>query len=167
MYECEKCGRKTVIRSRIKSGEFEGKKVCSYCYNKINPIKSRIKNKKRFSNEQISSMRYFFEYHINKKWNPKCENCGYLLQDMNKKNCAHILPKSIFKSVAVNLDNEMDLCSTFDREDGQMGCHERYDSSWEAARQMKVFSIAKQRYLKFKHLITESHKILDNFKSEL
>ncbi len=105
----------------------------------------------------------YFEYHINKNKKPTCENCGLPLYGMNKKNCAHILPKSIFKSVAANLDNEMDLCSTFDRQDGQTGCHELYDSSWVTASRMPVFELAKERFNKFKDQITEKHKILQNF----
>lgn len=92
-----------------------------------------------------------------------CENCGLTIHDVNKKNCAHIIPKSIFKSVALNIDNGLLLCTTFDRNDGKTGCHETYDNSWEKARQMNVWPLAKKRFKLFSHSIKEMHKILFNF----
>lgn len=172
LYPCENCGREVVLRSRIKSGDRKGTKVCSNCYNQImRPLSdSKVKVRSKYSKvkkvlpkKDYDALKAYFEYHSTKKWNPTCENCGYPLQDMNKKNCAHIVPKSIFRSVATNLDNEMDLCTTFDREDGKTGCHEQYDASWEVAVEMPVFEIARSRFEKFRHLIEEQHKILDNF----
>lgn len=175
LYKCDNCGRQVVIRSRIKEGSKKGLKVCSNCYNQIvKPLSGSNEKvvgrpldvKKVRPTHDYDALKAYFEYHSTKKWNPTCENCGYPLQDMNKKNCAHIVPKSIFKSVATNLDNEMDLCTTFDREDGKTGCHEQYDSSWTTAKRMPVFEIAKSRFEKFRHLIEEQHKILDNFEEE-
>jgi hypothetical protein len=93
-----------------------------------------------------------------------CENCGFDLRRKRAgKNVAHILPKSIFKSVATEPKNIMYLCSTFDREDGKTGCHETFDSSWSKAATMPIWDIAKRRVEEFKEQVKEKHKILFNF----
>lgn len=104
----------------------------------------------------------FFIEHV--EYITECENCGYNLQRTRSgKNVAHILPKRIFKSVATNDENIIYLCSTFDRSDGKTGCHEMFDSSWEKAKSMPVWEIAKERVARIKEQVKEKHKILFNF----
>lgn len=107
----------------------------------------------------MSKLIEFFEEHVENI--ECCENCGYdLSRTRSGKNVAHILPKAKFKSVATHDKNVMYLCSTFDRQDGQTGCHEFYDSSWTKARQMEVWHIAKSRLGEFRDQVKEASKIL-------
>lgn len=76
-----------------------------------------------------------------------CENCGSDLSNYSTKDfhasIAHILPKSLFPSIATNKYNYLILgiwC----------GCHSNYDSSWLKASKMDVFSIAKERFPLFR-----------------
>lgn len=86
-----------------------------------------------------------------------CENCKNKLYSVSKMNLGHILPKSIFKSVATNKDNLMLLCWI---------CHSNYDSSWKKAITMPCFKIAKERYNKFKPYIEEHRPYLKHFEDE-
>ena len=76
-----------------------------------------------------------------------CENCGNDLSNYTPKDfhasIAHILPKSLFTSVATNKYNYLILgiwC----------GCHSNYDSSWLKASTMAAFTIAKGRFSLFR-----------------
>lgn len=90
-----------------------------------------------------------------------CENCGRPLHG-NVSEVAHIIPKNIFKSVATNSYNCLYLCSNLIY--GSDGCHDKYDSSWTAAKSMKVWPLAVQRFEKFEQLITEKNrKTLNHF----
>lgn len=100
----------------------------------------------------------FFEKH--RRTRKRCENCGKQLIG-HVCEIAHILPKTVFRSVATNDDAIMHLCCGLFGEDG---CHEVYDSTWENAKKMFVWQTALERYQKFKHLITEKNrKILNHF----
>lgn len=85
----------------------------------------------------------------------KCEECDTPLYKLKSTNIAHILPKSSFKSVALEYYNYLLLC--FD-------CHNIYDSSFKRASSMRCFEKAKFRYELFQNDITEDHKILKFFK---
>lgn len=103
---------------------------------------------KEFFEEQIEGIEF-------------CENCGYdLRRSRSGKNVAHILPKRIFKSVASNPKNIMFLCSTFDRNDGQTGCHEHFDSSWSKAKSMDIWPKAVERVAEIRSEVKEASKIL-------
>ena len=69
---------------------------------------------------------------------------------------AHIFPKSIFPSVATHPLNFVVLSPS-------NGMHDRFDRSVDDLKKMKVFPEAAERYLQFKHLITEKHKYLNEF----
>lgn len=98
----------------------------------------------------------WFDYH-NRNNNWICENCGTVLSPYSPKaasSCqAHILPKSKFKSVQSVLENHMTLGDPVFQ---NCGCHDDYDATWERAEGMKVFTLAKERFLTFKHLIDKS-----------
>lgn len=85
-----------------------------------------------------------------KRMTGRCMECGEKIEKFNPKYAicaiAHILPKSIFKSVATHENNWLELGAT-------CGCHSRYDKSWESASKMKIWSIAVERFKTFEHLI--------------
>jgi hypothetical protein len=79
-----------------------------------------------------------------------CCNCGGKTEKQNDKYfrwcIAHILPKAIFKSVATNEFNWMELC---------ISCHTVYDRHWLSAAGMKCFQTAKQKFQLFKYAIAK------------
>lgn len=94
----------------------------------------------------------YYDYHNeNNLW--LCENCDIQLNPFNPKvasSCqAHILPKGIFKSVQGCLVNHMTLGGLHQG----CFCHDQYDSSWKKAQSMPVFSVARERFIQFKHLL--------------
>ncbi len=74
-----------------------------------------------------------------------CQECGGKTKSaiyvMAKESIAHLLPKrkSMFPSVATHKENWIELC---------IHCHTNYDSSWEAAAQMKIWPTVVQGVLK-------------------
>lgn len=106
-----------------------------------------------------SSLDKYFDYHMKHSF-PKCENCGmeakWLLEEQEDKkkkemyrlmwraSQAHVLRKkdgiSGFPSVSTNLTNHLVL---FPRWGGYLcGCHDLFDSSYEAMAKMPVFKKA-------------------------
>lgn len=163
LYPCEMegCDRQVPLRSRVKSGEHTGKKICPSCYAKYSgSIKTTAKaiTKRK---EERKDLPIYFEYHISRI--KRCENCGNYIPNPGVKNVAHILPKSIFKSVNSHLDNVLYLCTIFD---GDNACHETFDKSWESAKSMPVWDLAISRYLKFRQFVTEKSFILNHFKND-
>lgn len=73
-----------------------------------------------------------------------------------RHSTAHIFPKSIFLSVATHDLNFIVLSAA-------NGSHSKFDTGVDEAKKMKVFGEAVERYLQFKHLITEKHKYLSQF----
>jgi len=126
-------------------------------------MKYRTEKQIKRRKEERKGLPDFYKHHISISKNRKCENCGLKIKNPGTKNIAHIIPKSRFKSVNDNLDNYLFLCSNFDRFDGKMGCHERYDKSWSSAMSMPVWKLAVERFNKFKHLIVEKSRILEYF----
>lgn len=102
----------------------------------------------------------FFAYHVCKVTH--CESCGFKIESPGPKNIAHILPKELFKSVALVNDNTMYLCSDLDKFNGK-GCHDLYDKSWDSARTLPIWETAVSRFNNFKHLIKEKSLTLLNF----
>jgi len=90
-----------------------------------------------------------------------CCNCGNpsMKFDANKFHwsIAHILKKSIFKSVSTHKMNWLELCWL---------CHQTFDSSYENAQKMYCWEEAKRKYLFFKNFIEEKHKDLDWFDND-
>lgn len=78
-----------------------------------------------------------------------CMECGdWIISAFFKHATAHILPKGEkrndgFPSVATHPLNYLILGAS-------CGCHARWDKSWDDAAKMKVFTIAKERFLQFK-----------------
>lgn len=126
---------------------------CSFHYwphrNKISQGK---RNNSEEAKERKSKLSYWFEYH-NRVCSFICENCGAIIipkSHIELSSCqAHIVPKEHFLSVMGVLDNHMLLGGMFQK----CKCHQDYDSNWKRAQGMKVFTLATERFLKFKHLI--------------
>lgn len=82
-----------------------------------------------------------------------CLNCGKKSHKDNEKlwvhSIAHILPKSLFKSISKNNFNWIELCIT---------CHTAYDRTWDEASKMPIFKLAKEKYNLFKEQIAEEEK---------
>jgi 5-methylcytosine-specific restriction endonuclease McrA len=78
----------------------------------------------------------------------KCQNCQVWIHQLTTTNIAHILPKAIFKEVGDNIMNSMYLCND---------CHSEFDSSWEKAVKMPVWSRALNRFNKIKHLVKNKY----------
>lgn len=83
---------------------------------------------------------------------PVCEEpgCGARLPTGSswrvRATIAHIVPKRHFRSVQLHEHNHLDLCQEH---------HDRYDRSWDDARQMGVWPLAVARFRHFAHLISE------------
>ena len=77
-----------------------------------------------------------------------CLECGKSTNKDNDKyfswSIAHIVPKSLIKSVAFHPNNFIELCWQH---------HSDYDSNFEMAKEMGCFEIAKRKFNQFKHLI--------------
>lgn len=81
-----------------------------------------------------------------------CDNCDQPLMAFTsfEKRCtiAHILEKRNFKEVATHPMNKVFLCA-------KGGCHSKFDNSTAQERsQMKVYTLALERYGKIKSLLT-------------
>ena len=89
-----------------------------------------------------------------------CWNCnadlGRLSRDEMFSCVAHVLPKSIFPSVATHHHNYMILGR-------YCNCHGQYDSSWENASKMPIFKEAIDRFIIMEPEILERSKIPDVF----
>lgn len=88
----------------------------------------------------FSNLSEWYKFHIeNCKW--VCENCGKIINNYSEKSRfsaqAHILPKSIFKSVKTLSINHITLGHI------DCGCHARFDHSWERASEMNIFNKVK------------------------
>lgn len=117
-----------------------------------------------YNTKDSSSLKKYFDFHTaNARW--ICENCGTPLNPFNSQvanSChAHILPKSLFRSIAGCLDNHMLLGGIHQA----CSCHGQFDSSWHNAFKMNVFTLAVERFHSFKHLIDpdEYKKLPDLF----
>jgi hypothetical protein len=137
------CGRKSY-----------GFKKCGVCRAKSYNEKSKIRKANvSGGGEDIGS---FFERHIKELKNRevKCAECGAVITNPDSKNVCHILPKSIFKSIATTDENILYMCWAH---------HSMYDSSWEKAKTMKIWPIVVSRVRAMSIIIKERHKILYNF----
>jgi ribosomal protein S27E len=139
---CSQCGNEDFIWSKGK---------CKSCSSK--PFVAVSKTTIDETREELNA---FFESHIkilNSK-PTKCENCNTLLFNPTSANIAHILPKSIFKSISTNNNNCMYLC---------LICHGNYDSSWDKAIKMQCFKKAREKFKLFEQYIIEKRDYLKYF----
>ena len=100
------------------------------------------------------------EWYINQRGRMvgRCCNCGKSSPKNNDKyfkwGIMHILPKSLFPSVAMDDDNWVEGCIL---------CHTEFDKSLEGASKMPMFKLAVAKYEKFKNKILETHKFKNIF----
>jgi hypothetical protein len=152
LYTCEVpgCGRTVPIRSTIKSGELVGTKCCGSCKSRYDKKKVVVKRK-----EIDEDLEAFFADGIKELTDsPICENCSCKINvGYNPRwNIAHILPKSIYKSVKANKDNLLFLCT---QKDNGNFCHETFDSTADKRTAMPVFKRAKEKFELFKNRVSE------------
>lgn len=151
MLPCELCGREVAIRSRIKDGEHKGKKACGACVGspglkKVNTSSGTNKRRK----EQRKDLPAFFATAIQAmQEKPVCQNCGAPIKAWFNPtwNIAHILKKSVYKSVATHPENFVILCA---HKDEQNNCHEKFDGALSNRINMPVFNLALQKFVKLK-----------------
>ncbi len=88
-----------------------------------------------------------------------CHECGaYISKKYARAATAHIIPKSIFKSVATHPNNFLILGAG-------CGCHHKWDNG--GMTEMNVFERAVNRFATFAHLVEEKHKLLHIFTEHL
>lgn len=157
--ECQKCqtGKKVPIIGKRENA------LCQYHYRIQLQLKSKNKSKSKnvvktkFSDEdqEVTELARWFNVKMMTS-EPVCENCDLFIFISSQKHwhgCqAHVLPKSLFPSVATHPDNHMVLdwygCN----------CHGQFDSSWLNASKMLIFPTAFERFLKFESLIAQDER---------
>lgn len=76
-----------------------------------------------------------------KEMTGKCQNCNKPSSARSsiywRWSVCHILPKSLFPSVATHPLNNLELC---------ISCHSQFDSNWLTASKMPIFLKAKHRF---------------------
>ncbi len=160
-YTCTSCGHASMKETTY----------CQFCksYNtiiseevkpkqkRISPISKKKQQELLESKGVVSELDLFFDKvrELELGGGCLCENCNISVRNaLNSKDIwvwrgciAHVALKSKFRSVACNINNYILLC---------LNCHATFDSTHEKQSNMKVFPLAKERFNKFKHLITES-----------
>ena len=118
--------------------------------NKNNAVKKKVGTKEK---EKDGELDKFFAVCVSViKSNPHCAECGEFISENDYRNStAHLWPKNIFKSIATHPLNWLPLGN-------RCGCHNDWDKGVESACQMQVWSIAVDRWSKFKNKIIETHK---------
>lgn len=127
-----------------------------YVIAKVSKKKKAINNGQSFVIDEVLE-KWFLERR--KEMNGLCCECGRrTFKEDNKQykwSIAHLLPKSIFASVATNEYNSIELCWLH---------HQEFDSSWDKAKQMVCWELVKRKVSMFIDQVTETHKILEHFK---
>lgn len=138
---CDTCGVDSYIFSKGRC------KSCSMkTYKKAKPITEKSLAKRR---EERKGLPEFFTYAIeDMKSNPFCQNCGARINTSRHpvNNIAHILSKSVYKSVSCHKENYLFLCSD---KDEASSCHEKFDSCMSVRQEMRVFELARTKFLSF------------------
>lgn len=169
MYKCEVegCDREVSIRSTIKNGENKGLKACTGCKQihdgkqvKRKALKPFTEKTKKKRMQERSGLPKFFEDAIEElKTSPFCVNCGGRINVNYEpvRNVAHVLPKSIYKSVMAHPDNRIFLCS--DKDMNGKDCHYIFDNEIEQIEDMECFEKALEKFEKIKNIVTERGKV--------
>lgn len=96
--------------------------------------------------------------------NEKCVECNErLIGDVSE--VAHILPKTTFKSIALNPKNILFLCSWKSKNN----CHSKFDSDGESMRSMNIYTeVLRQTVKELLDEVSEkvSYKVLDRWELE-
>lgn len=117
-------------------------------------IKQVVKPVSKDEREYRESLNEFFD-RVSLKIPFRCENCSKPLYAYNKKAkrsvCCHLLPKSIFKSIATDEANIVFMGADFIG--CPCSCHDQYDSNADKRSTMPIYTVALHRFetdLKFK-----------------
>ena len=101
----------------------------------------------------MTELQDFFLKHINiiKRDNHSCKECGdNLIGDFSE--VAHILPKSKFKSIAMNDDNVIYLCGRHSKNN----CHAKFDNySISAIKEMNIYPSVQKSFSSLEGIIQE------------
>lgn len=138
---------------------------CNFCYwrgrRKVSEKKKAQGNAPRLPLLTPKLNQWFEFVATSIRADPYCWECRtYIPESFYRHASAHIIPKSIFPSVAIHPLNFIILGAS-------CGCHSKYDSSIENACKMRIWKIATGRFLLFENKIIETHKYLDLFKSKI
>jgi hypothetical protein len=127
----------------------------SYVIPKVSKKKKVENNGQNFIVDEVLE-KWFIERR--KEMTGLCCECGKrTFKEDNKQykwSIAHLLPKSIFTSVATNEFNFLEFCFLH---------HQEFDSSWDKAEKMMCWGLAKRKVSMFIEQVTEKHKILDYY----
>lgn len=128
-----------------------------YRLNKISP-KRQAKLDAQKESGTDSGMDAFFKS-LRKGMKGKCLFCGgNTMKNDDEKfhfSLAHLLPKSIFKSVATNPDGIIELCFWGN------SCHSNFDSgkiTWEFIKDSKEWDVVKEKLLLVLPLVSENER---------
>lgn len=94
-----------------------------------------------------------------------CVECGAPLKG-DVSEVAHVLPKSYFKSVAMNKQNWLPMCGMWSTENQ---CHYKFDNSnKEVFKSMKIYTKVQELFYLLESIIEEkiSYKIYDRYTDE-
>ena len=105
----------------------------------------------------------FFQKHVKviKDTQACCEECGTRLRG-HVSEVAHILPKSLFKSIATNDDNVIYLCGMYSSNE----CHNEFDDSkLKVFQNMLVFNKISSIFAMLENIVIEKipYKIYERY----
>ena len=109
---------------------------------------AKLKEEKAANKGQETALqKWYFE--IMRTESPVCWESGEKFKTDRKTfiGCiAHVLPKSLFPSIATHPLNYMILLKWMPKRGAPYAPHSQYDSSWSAAEKMKVWPVAVDRF---------------------
>lgn len=135
-----------------RTGEVIQQSCCKSCMGKQSVVKMAKTSRKNEIKKQLNV--YFASQAL--VFPARCENCGeYLDQSEKRSQTCHILPKSIFKTVATHPANKIFMCCF-------SGCygHAKFDDGDSKTRMsMPVYSLAVERFKSFENDLYLKDKI--------
>lgn len=100
--------------------------------------------------------KFFAEAAVEIEKSPYCWECKTEIAPWDYRNSTgHIIPKGIFHSVETHPLNYVLVGN-------RCGCH-NLTHRMDTFAKMRIFPLAVERFRQFEHLITEKHKLLDEF----
>ena len=137
------------VKGKVKSKREQQQKVSNT--RKVASNKLRLDDYK----ENVGLDLFFGNAAIELSKHPYCENCGEFIDErFYKAATAHVLPKRKvfgFPSVACNPLNKLFLGSG-------CGCHHEYDTSWDDASKMQIWSKVVLIFIELYPFIEEKEK---------
>ena len=126
------------------------------------PIKKQTEKNKIAKKAKRDLLTPFFQKHENiiKSKGLCCQECGERLFG-SYFECAHLLPKSKYKSVMTDDDNVLYLCAGLN---GEKNCHKKFDleqNNLEKLKTYHIFALLKERYNLLKDKVTERGRELE------